>query len=456
MFTLRNTSTRTPQTAPFARRVMLGAACAALAVAAVACGDDTTDDITTATDVTTTEAAQTVTTGDPPTTAAPTTDPPEPPPTTAEEAPDPNVELAGQIEDVLTEALAPGSIRWDTGGVDVPATAVVAAVRVPGRDDVLVAVGENVDGTPAEADAPTSLAHLATSLVGTVAFQLIDEGVLDPTLTVDQWVPTLPNADRVTVRMLVDDETGWSNYGIIDPDPIVSDFGRAWALRDVVELQASTVTALAEPGTPTDDAYMNFIVLALIVQEVGGQPLADLVRDRVTSPAGLDDTGLLDGSNAPAGFRHGVFAFDGTPVDTSLFDTTSYFTWTPTHAAMSTPTDLLDLLDVWATGELFTTDRTSAPQRYAPEPGRSRDGAPTFVAGREVPFSGFCPCTEVEGGYEPVAFGRAPEDLGTLTFLLHYSDGISVVVNVNSNGADPVDIQAVTNEIYALAAAGAS
>jgi CubicO group peptidase (beta-lactamase class C family) len=132
MNTLRNTGQRTPQNAPFARRVMLGTACAALA------------------------------------------------------------ELAAQIEAVLTEALAPGSIRWDAGGVDVPPTAAVAAVRIPGRDDVLVGVGENVDGTPVEADAPFPVAHLATSLVGTVAFQLIDEGVLDPARTVDEWMPTLP------------------------------------------------------------------------------------------------------------------------------------------------------------------------------------------------------------------------------------------------------------------------
>jgi CubicO group peptidase (beta-lactamase class C family) len=456
MNTLRNTGQRTPQNAPFARRVMLGTACAALAVAAVGCGDDATDEVATATDVTTAEAAQTATTSDPPTTAAPTTNPPEPPPTTTEEAPDPNIELAAQIAEMLTEALAPGSIGWDRFGVDVPPTAMVAAVRVPGRDDVVVAVGENIDGTPVDADAPFGLAHLATSLVKTVAFQLIDEGVLDPARTVDEWVPTLPNADRVTVQMLIDDATGWGDYDYDSIQPVVSDFARAWSLRESVELLATSTPALDEPGTRTDDNFTNEHVLGLVVEEAGGQPLADLVRDRVAGPAGLDDTGLGGTSGFPAGFRHGVFAFEGTPVDTSLFDPTSYLTWEQaTYSAVSTPTDLLDLLDAWASGELFTTDRTPAPQRYVTELGD--DGNPTLLVGNEVPFNGFCPCTEVDDGFEPSAFGRAPQSEGSLTYLLHYTDGISVVVNVNtSNAADASDLESVANEIHDLAAAGAS
>lgn len=98
--------------------------------------------------------------------------------------------------------------------------------------------------------------------------------------------------------------------------------------------------------------------------------LAELVRELVSEPAGLDDTEMLDGRGiAPAGYRHGVFAFNGTPTATSGFGAVSYLTWNQaTNSLVSTPTDLLDLLDVWAAGELFTTDRTPAPNRYAPDP----------------------------------------------------------------------------------------
>jgi D-alanyl-D-alanine carboxypeptidase len=361
-------------------------------------------------------------------------------------------DVAVWVEAVLTEAIAPGSIQWDAGGVDVPPTAAVAAVRIPGRDDVLVAVGENVDGSPAEADAPFAVGPLTESLVRSVAFQLIDDGVLDPTSTVDQWAPTLPNANRVTVQMVIDNETGWSDYSPIDPDPVVTDFARAWTLREAVELRATVMSALAAPGTRTNDGLTNEMVMGLIVEEVGGRPLADLVGEMVAQPAGLDDTQLLNGSGiAPVGYRHGVFAFNGTPSDTSGFSGVSYLTWNyATHSVVSTPTDLLDLLDVWSTGELFTTDRTPSPDRYAPDPASN----PNTYIGLGVPFNGYCPCTEVEGGIEPTAIGRKPASLGTRTFLVRYADGISVVVNVNSNEvADAADIEAVVDSIHDIAVA---
>ena len=360
-------------------------------------------------------------------------------------------EVAVWVEAALTEAISPGFIRWDAAGVDIPATAAVASVRIPGRDDVLVAVGENVDGSPAAADAPFGVASLTESLVRSVAFQLVDDGVLDPTLTVDQWAPTLPNADRVTVQMVIDNETGWSDYGPIEPDPVVTDFGRAWTLREAVELRATVMTALAEPGTRTNDNFTNEMVMGLIVEEVGGRPLADLVQDMVAEPAGLDDTALLDGQGAtPAGYRHGVFAFEGTPMDTSGFEGVSFITWNlATHSVVSTPTDLLDLLDVWSSGELFTTDRTPAPDRYAPDPA----GNPNTYIGLGVPFNGYCPCTEVTGGVEPTAIGRAPGALGTKTVLVRYADGISVVVNVNSDGAEAADIESVVSSVHDIAVA---
>jgi CubicO group peptidase (beta-lactamase class C family) len=359
-------------------------------------------------------------------------------------------ELAAQIEAVLAEAIAPGSIRWDANGVDIPPTASVAAVRIPGRDDVVVAVGKDVDGSPAVAGAPIPVAGLTESLVRTVAFQMVDEGLLDPTLTVDRWAPTMPNADRVTVQMVIDGATGWGDSGPIEPDPVITDFARAWSLREVVELRATTTIALAEPGTRTDDSGAAASVLGLVLEDSAGRPLAALVRERVAAPAGLDDTGLLDGGRAPAGYRHGVFAFNGTPAVTSAFDGTSFLTWNQaTTSAVSTPSDLLDLLDVWATGELFTTDRTAAPDRFVP----ALD-ATDFVVGVGIPFNGYCPCTDVDGGIEPTTTGRRPGSIGTATYLWRYGDGISVVLNVNSNEHDdPADLDAVVGALYDLAVA---
>ena len=81
-------------------------------------------------------------------------------------------------------------------------------------------------------------------------------------------------------------------------------------------------------------------------------------------------------------------------------------------------------------------------------------GNPNNYVGLGVPFNGYCPCTEIDGGIEPTAIGRVPGGLGTRTYLWHYADGISVVVNLNSNEmTDPAAGEALTNAIHDLAAA---
>jgi CubicO group peptidase (beta-lactamase class C family) len=385
----------------------------------------------------------------PPTATAPRSDPPRLSPSTS--VPDESGEraLTAGIEDILRAALAPGSIRWENQGVNAPATAAVAAVRIPGRTDVLVAVGANPDGSPAEADAPFLVGSLVDSLVRTIAFQMVDEGLLDPTLTVDEWVPTLPNADRVTVQMLLDNNTGWSEDGPISPDPVLADTSRVWGLREVVELLATVMTPVAEPGTVTNDALAGEQVLALVVQEVGGRPLAELVHERVSEPVGLDQTSLGDGQTHPDGFRHGIIVAGGTVLDSSAFEPVSFMTWNQaTRSAISTPSDLLDLLDAWAYGTLFTTDRVPSADRLAPDPAGD---ANTFV-GVGVPINAYCPCTDIDGAVQAAAIGRVPGVVGSRTVMLHYDDGISVIVNVNSNESSGADIRQVADQVHEVAA----
>jgi hypothetical protein len=100
---------------------------------------------------------------------------------------------------------------------------------------------------------------------------------------------------------------------------------------------------------------------------------------------------------------------------------------------VSTPTDVLDLLDAWHSGALFTTDRTVAPERLMPD---LVNPDVTYV-GVGIPFNGYCPCTDVAGGVEPSSIGRKPSGLWSRTFIVRYADGISLVLNVNTGASSP-------------------
>ena len=55
----------------------------------------------------------------------------------------------------------------------------------------------------------------------------------------------------------------------------------------------------------------GYVVLALLAERASGMPFAQLVRERVCTPAGLDDTGFVRGDELATGMAVGYLAPDG-------------------------------------------------------------------------------------------------------------------------------------------------
>jgi CubicO group peptidase (beta-lactamase class C family) len=361
--------------------------------------------------------------------------------------------LEAEITAILEAAMEPEAIDWTKQGDAGAPTAVSAGVRVDGREDVLVVVGTQVDGTEALATDPLPVGPLAGAFARTIALQLVDEGILDPTATVGTWAPGMPAADATTVESLIQMTTGWSRWGAPGDDVVLDDLERPWPLTEVVELVSPTVSVDPNPSVATTDVLVTDLILGHVLEQVTGEPLIGLVQDRIAGPLGLDDTLISDGT-VSARYRHGIFDFDGEAVDTSMFPLTAYFTWhTATMAAVSSVPDLLDLLDAWQSGKLFTTERTPDPERFGPERATST-GETVSYDGFGVPFNGYCPCTASGDGHEVTAIGRTPTGniVGTDTHALRYADGITVVVHFNiGQSADRAQVRAVADAIHEAA-----
>ena len=336
--------------------------------------------------------------------------------------------VVDEIQGLLDAALEDPAFAWDGEGVDAPPTGASVAVRIPDHDDIVLASGESVDGTPFDPEAAFNVGGVTESFVQTVAYQLVDEGLLDPTATVDRWLPAQPNADRVTVQMLLDHTHGWASWPGASYGLMAADLARRWTLSEVLA-SVETNPPAAEPGTFTSaGTAIAATALAYIAEDVTGSTLADLVEDRMAQPAGLDDTAISEGTEPP-GYEDGVFVLDGQRADTSGGPHTSYNTYFAASAsANSTLRDLLDLLDVWQSGDLFTTGRAPGPNRFLAERTDDMD-----VFGSGIPFYGFCPCEDDGANVTVAAIGRAPQSPFTNNHVFHYpADGVSVVLHFNS------------------------
>jgi D-alanyl-D-alanine carboxypeptidase len=153
------------------------AATAALALLAAACGNDSND--------------------------AAVDEPPE----------DEAVEVDEEAEDVEPEvevdeeALQAILDEWRT---DVDTFGATLSVRVPGHGDIHLASGidDRDPETPMSTDGTFGIRGITRSFVAAIALQLVEEGRLSLDDPVEPWLPELPDADQMTLAMLLDNTSG--------------------------------------------------------------------------------------------------------------------------------------------------------------------------------------------------------------------------------------------------------
>jgi D-alanyl-D-alanine carboxypeptidase len=63
------------------------------------------------------------------------------------------------------------------------------------------------------------------------------------------------------------------------------------------------VPPLFEPGTGWNYSNTNYIYLGLLIEDVTGMPVANVLRTRIIQPLGLDDTYLAGAEQGPPVIR---------------------------------------------------------------------------------------------------------------------------------------------------------
>jgi CubicO group peptidase (beta-lactamase class C family) len=207
----------------------------------------------------------------------------------------------------LEQAAANGMAVQPNGHPMYPGAVVLAA-----HDGVIVshrAMGyalryAEADGTllPAEAQLPMrpdtifDLASISKLFTSIVAMQQVEAGRLDPDRTVASYLPDFGGngKDVITVRQLLTHTSG------LRPD--ISFFNYPTYQQKLAALDADVPQAT--PGTQYIYSDVNLIVLGILAETVSGQSLDALVREGVTGPLGMADTGY----NPPADQRYRIAA----------------------------------------------------------------------------------------------------------------------------------------------------
>lgn len=137
---------------------------------------------------------------------------------------------------------------------------------------------------PLNADTKYRIASITKTYTAVMIFQLVEEGRLKLTDTLDTFFPQIPNASRITIAHILHHRSGIPD---ISPDGV---FGRQPRTQDEIVARIAQGTPHFEPDTMHRYSNSGYILLGFIVERAGGKPYQDALRDRITSKLGLRNT----------------------------------------------------------------------------------------------------------------------------------------------------------------------
>jgi CubicO group peptidase (beta-lactamase class C family) len=242
--------------------------------------------------------------------------------------------------------------------------AALTRVDLGGRTLARIAAGESMAGVPANLRMHFRIGSIAIPYVIDLLLQLQDKGRLSLDDPVSKWLPDVPNADRVTLRMLANSTSGYADWIQENPDfvnALFADVFRQWQTSELLEI-ALARPRVCQPGTCFHYAHTNFIILGMVIQNITGKPMEKLLRTRVLRPLGLRNTRISALPRIPPPVLH-AYTSERGPYEDSTFWSPS---WTIAASMIMTSTiaDVMKSAKAFGTGALIS--KAAARERIAP------------------------------------------------------------------------------------------
>lgn len=245
-----------------------------------------------------------------------------------------------------------------------------ALVRVTRGDDVLYegALGESMTGVPATVDMHFRNGAVAISYISTALLTLVDQGTVSLDDTVSTWLPEITHSDEVTLRQLAQMTSGYVDYqstAAMDASDYQNPF-RQWTPQELLDL-AVDQPLWYPPGTNWDYSHTNYVLLGLVLEKITGQPLEQVLQERVLDPLQLTGTSGNDGT--PAIPEPALHAFTSErrealkiPADVPFYEDATFWnpSWTLARGAIQTTT----LADLSTTARGLYSGRLLTPGSY--------------------------------------------------------------------------------------------
>ncbi|WP_380283009.1 serine hydrolase domain-containing protein [Kitasatospora purpeofusca] len=256
---------------------------------------------------------------------------------------------------------------------------VLLRVSVDGHEIVTGALGESMTGVAAEPAMHFRAGSMAFPFFGIVLLQLAEEGRIGLDDPIARWLPEVPRADEITLRMLGDTTSGLADY-VTDQgflDALAADPFRHWTPEELVGISTGH-PFWYRPGTNWSYSHANFVLLGAALERITGTRLDHLLEQRIFEPLGLRQTVNRFTPDLPDPVLHAFTAGRGSYEESTFWNPS----WTTAPGAVLA-TDICDFgrsIEAVGTGALLSPEsfRTQLNPGTVGLPGPA-DGCPEDV-----------------------------------------------------------------------------
>jgi D-alanyl-D-alanine carboxypeptidase len=248
--------------------------------------------------------------------------------------------LDAALEQSFSESGAPG---------------VVAAVQTPQYTWVrALGVADRTSEEPMTPDVHHRIGSVTKTFTINVLLQATAEGLLSLDDTIDQYYEGVPNGDEITLRQMANMTSGiasyteneqWDNEQLSDPH-------RVWEPEELAQVGIGD-SPLFDPGTQWHYSNTNTVLLGLVLQQVTGESIGQLYRERIIEPLGLTGTSFPGADPSLPNPHAQGYTLQGQSSGSEPIDATE---WSPSEAwtagaMISTIGDMLTYGRALGTGE---------------------------------------------------------------------------------------------------------
>lgn len=140
------------------------------------------------------------------------------------------------------------------------------------------------------------LASSSKTFVAVAVLQLVEQGQLDLDKAISNYLPqkvskNIPYSNEITVRQLLNHTSGVVEYYDDKFHKLTYNRSRSqlWTATEAIELIYNRQPK-AKPGKEYEYCDSNYILLEIIVEQITGKPLAEVIRKQILNPLGLKNT----------------------------------------------------------------------------------------------------------------------------------------------------------------------